>query len=135
MADKMSFELVSPERKVATGEADMVVIPGMDGDLGAMADHAPFLTTLRPGIVKVTNGSETKEYFVLGGFVEISGNTVSVLAEQASERHEVSRETLDQQLASARAELDALDAEDHMSQRSASQRVSDLISVTAHMFD
>lgn len=133
MADKMSFELVSPERKLATGEADLVVIPGMDGDLGAMADHAPTLTTLRPGIVAVTNGSETKEYFVLGGFVEISGNTISVLAEEATEKHEMTRESLDKRIEHARAELDELDAEDHHGQRTANQRLSDLISAAGHL--
>ena len=68
MADKMSFTLVSPERQLASGEADMVVIPGMEGDLGAMPGHAPFLTTLRPGLVTVTDGGSVTEYFVTGGF-------------------------------------------------------------------
>ncbi len=134
MADRMSFELVSPERKLATGEADLVVIPGMDGDLGAMADHAPFLTTLRPGIVSVTDGSKTTDYFVLGGFVEISNNTVSVLAEEATERQDVSREDLEALIEGARADLSALDANDHDAQRTANQRVSDLQSAMGQMF-
>ena len=124
----MSFTLVSPERKLAEGEADMVVIPGMEGDLGALPGHAPFLTTLRPGVVTVTDGSETHEYFVHGGFAEITPEGgVSILAEEALEKKDVTREHLDERIAKARADLDALDAEDHHGVRSASQRLNDLL--------
>jgi F-type H+-transporting ATPase subunit epsilon len=87
MADTLNFELVSPERKLASVEAEMVTIPGMMGDLTAMANHAPFLTNMRPGFVVVRNGSSEDGYFVTGGFAEISSNTISVLAEDAGRRH------------------------------------------------
>ncbi len=102
MADAITFELVSPEKKLASAEARMVVIPGMEGDLGAMPDHAPFLTTLRPGVVKVeTTGGQTEEYVVTGGFAEISENTASVLAEEALVRSALTREYLDAKIAEA----------------------------------
>ena len=71
MADALTFELVSPERKLASAEADAVTIPGMDGDLTAMADHAPFLTTLRPGMLVVRKGAEETRFAVTGGFADI----------------------------------------------------------------
>ena len=91
MADTLKFELVSPERKLASVEAEAVTIPGMLGDLTAMHNHAPFLTNLRPGYVVVRNGTSEDGYFVTGGFAEISKNAVSVLAEEAVERSAVNR--------------------------------------------
>ena len=101
MADTLQFELVSPERMLASTEAEAVTIPGQLGDLTAMADHAPFLTTLRPGYVSIT-GAEAARYFVTGGFAEISDNTVSVLAEEAVTAEEVSAAWLDERIEVAR---------------------------------
>lgn len=134
MADKLNFELVSPERRLAAGEADMVVIPGMEGDIGALPGHAPFLTTLRPGIIAVTGGDAAGEYFVTGGFAEISGEGVVILAEETLLRGDLDREFIDARIASARAELEEIDTDDHHQQRSASQRVNDLLTVLEQMF-
>lgn len=79
----MQFDLVSPERKLASLEASEVEIPGADGDFTAMPDHSPLLTTLRPGVLKVKAGSDVTEYVVTGGFVEVSATATSVLAEMA----------------------------------------------------
>ncbi len=83
MADTLQFDLVSPERKLASVAATAVTIPGMGGDLTAMPNHAPFLTTLRPGVVKVVSAGQTAEYVVTGGFAEISPTAATVLAESA----------------------------------------------------
>lgn len=107
MADMMQFDLVSPERKLASVEAVSVLIPGMDGDMTAMPSHAAFLTTLRPGIVIVDNGSEAAEYFVTGGFAEMSEAGVSVLAEQAMPKSEVTSDVLATVLAAAEASLES----------------------------
>jgi F-type H+-transporting ATPase subunit epsilon len=98
MADTLNFELVSPERKLASVEAEAVTIPGMEGDLTAMANHAPFLTNMRPGYVVVRNGSSEDGYFVTGGFAEISDNTVSVLAEEAIEKATVNRAFIEEKI-------------------------------------
>ncbi len=98
MAETLKFELVSPERKLASAEAEAVTIPGMMGDLTAMHNHAPFLTNMRPGYVVVRNGSSEDGYFVTGGFAEISENTVSVLAEEAVERETVNRAFIDDKI-------------------------------------
>lgn len=95
MADKLDFELVSPERRLTSGDAEQVTLPGMDGDLTALPGHAPFLTTLRPGLVVVTDAGKVDEYFVTGGFAEISGAGVSVLAEEAISRGDLSRDWID----------------------------------------
>jgi F-type H+-transporting ATPase subunit epsilon len=101
MADTMQFDLVSPERLLASVTADAVEIPGSEGDFTAMPDHAPFLTTLRPGLLKVKAGSDVSEYVVTGGFVEVSGTATSVLAEHAVPKGEMTRELFDAMLAEA----------------------------------
>lgn len=103
MADMMQFDLVSPERKLASFEALEIEIPGAEGDFTAMADHAAMMTTLRPGILKVKGATETTEYVVSGGFVEISATATSVLAEKALPRADVTREIIDGLIAEAEA--------------------------------
>ena len=83
MADTMQFDLVSPERLLASVEATEVKIPGAMGDLTAMPMHAPLITTLRPGILKVETEKGTEEFVVTGGFAEIGAGGVTVLAEKA----------------------------------------------------
>lgn len=83
MADTMQFDLVTPERKLASGPVREVRIPGADGDLTAMPDHAPTITTLRPGVLTVVGAEGTQSYAVTGGFAEISAQGVTVLAERA----------------------------------------------------
>lgn len=126
MADKMRFELVSPERMLDSSEAEMITVPGMLGDLTAMADHAPFLTTLRPGYVVVRDGASERRFMVTGGFAEISENTVSVLAELGVEESEVTAEWLDAQIADAEKAVEEA-GEDRV--QAARQRLSDFVSL------
>ena len=130
MADTMTFDLVSPERKLASVEATSVNIPGMEGDLTAMPNHAAFLTTLRPGIVKVNNGNDVTEYVVTGGFAEISAEGTSVLAEQAMPKSEATAEVVGSVLAAAEAALETA-AED--SKTAAAQRVNDMKTLMAQL--
>ena len=104
MADTMQFDLVSPERRVASLDVTSVQIPGADGDMTAMPGHAPLITTLRPGILSVVSTGGTQEYVVTGGFAEI-GENLSVLAERALPREEMTQETFDAFLEEARAAL------------------------------
>jgi len=105
MADMMQFELVSPERMLASLQVSEVEIPGAEGDFTAMADHAALVTTMRPGILKAKAAGETTEFVVTGGFVEVSENGTSVLAEHAVPRGEMTREAADALLAEAEAAL------------------------------
>lgn len=103
MADTMQFDLVSPERKLASLAAREVQIPGAEGDLTAMPDHAPMITTLRPGIVRVAGPDGDAAYIVTGGFAEITASAASVLAERAMPVAEVTGETIDALVAEAQA--------------------------------
>lgn len=94
MADTMQFDLVSPERRLASLEAKAVQIPGADGDLTAMPDHAPTITTLRPGLLTVETGSGSESYLVTGGFAEITAEGTTVLAEAAMAKDEVTSDYL-----------------------------------------
>ncbi len=107
MADTMQFELVSPERSLASVEATQVRIPGAEGDLTAMADHAPVITTLRPGVLTVVSAAGEDSYFVTGGFAEISASGTSVLAERAYARADLNQEVLDALMQDATEARDA----------------------------
>ncbi|KQI69087.1 ATP synthase F0F1 subunit epsilon [Loktanella sp. 3ANDIMAR09] len=105
MADNLQFDLVSPERRLASVEATEVRIPGADGDLTAMANHAPTITTLRPGIMTVVHSGGSDEYVVVGGFAEITATSVSVLAESALPRAEMTQEVFNKMMEDAHAEM------------------------------
>jgi len=107
MAGTMQFDLVSPERRLASVEATEVQIPGADGDMTAMADHAPTITTLRPGILTVVSASGSQRYLVTGGFAEINPGATSVLAENALAVEDVTQEAFDGFVAAAVAARDA----------------------------
>jgi F-type H+-transporting ATPase subunit epsilon len=101
MAGTLQFDLVSPERRLASVVATEVNIPGADGDLTAMEGHAPTITTLRPGVLKVASTSGVKSFVVTGGFAEISATSVSVLAERAVPVEELNAALMDQLIADA----------------------------------
>lgn len=126
MADMMQFDLVSPERSLASTQASEVQIPGAEGDFTAMPDHAPVITTLRPGVLRVVTGSGTDEFFVTGGFAEVTAEGASVLAERAYLKSDVTRDMLDQMIADANAakESAASDAVD-----AATKFAADLVAV------
>lgn len=104
----MQFDLVSPERMLASFAASEVQIPGAEGDMTAMPDHMPVITTLRPGIVRAQGADGAQEFVVSGGFAEITAGSMSVLAEQAVPRSEVTAEFMD---AIVRAGSEATSAE------------------------
>ena len=92
MAEAFKFDLVSPEHRLASLDATEVQIPGAGGDMTAMANHEPTITTLRPGLLQVIHVGGQDDYIVLGGFAEISADKVTVLAERALPRAEVTKE-------------------------------------------
>lgn len=102
MADTMQFDLVSPERRIASAQVGEVMIPGAEGDITAMPGHAAVIMTLRPGILRAGSGAEAAEYVVTNGFVEVNPTSVSVLAEQAFDRKSVTRAEIEPILEAAR---------------------------------
>ena len=103
----MRFELVSPERRLASQDATAVRIPGADGDMTAMEGHSPVITTLRPGILTVEGEGGSKRFAVTGGFAEIGPEGTTVLAERALPAEEVGQETYDDWVADARRSHEA----------------------------
>lgn len=101
MAGTLQFDLVSPERRLASLAVTEVQIPGAEGDLTAMEGHVPVLVGLRPGILRASGAEGAKAYVVTGGFAEINANGVSVLAEQAIPVEEATPAVMDKLLADA----------------------------------
>jgi F-type H+-transporting ATPase subunit epsilon len=86
MAGKLHFSLVSPERELFAGDVDQVDAPGAEGDFGVLAGHAPFMTTLKEGLVRVYEGGRVVRSFeVRGGFADVTPEGLTVLAEHAVE--------------------------------------------------
>lgn len=110
---EFQFDLVSPERRLASLDASEVQLPGADGEMTAMADHAPTITTLRPGILSVVHSGGTEEYFVTGGFAEIGAGGVSVLAEKAMPKGDVTKADMDDLIAKAEQAHEAAVAAGH----------------------
>ncbi|HEU0151339.1 MAG TPA: F0F1 ATP synthase subunit epsilon [Bradyrhizobium sp.] len=99
------FDLVSPEKIAFSGEVDQVDVPGLEGDFGVLAGHAPFVAALRPGILTVTVGSTHQKIIVLGGLAEISEKGLTVLAEVATSMAELDRNAFSEQIAGMEAKL------------------------------
>jgi len=92
---KVSFRLVMPEREVLATEADMVVVPGSEGDFGVLPGHAPLISTVRPGVLEVLQGNKVEQRFiVVGGFAEVTPERCTVLADEAMPFDEVTPEQL-----------------------------------------
>ena len=103
MADTMRFDLVSPERRVASLEAAQVAIPGAAGDFAVGPGHEPVITTLRPGILRVEGEGGPHEFAVTGGFAEIGADGVTVLAERSMAASDLTQEAFDAYVAEAEA--------------------------------
>lgn len=97
-----NFELVSPERVLFSGDVNSVVVPAAEGEITVLANHAPFMSAVRPGVVTVDGG---KRLFVRGGFVDVNASGLTLLAEQAVAVDEIDREKLSLDLKVAEDEL------------------------------
>lgn len=126
MAATLQFDLVSPERRLASVAATEVQIPGTDGDLTAMAGHAATITTLRPGLLKALSAEGAKSYVVTGGFAEITAEGVSVLAERAVPVEEATPALFDSLIAEVRDQAAMLSDKD-----AAEKMVNDILSIKA----
>ena len=106
---KVSFRLVMPEREILATEADMVVVPGSEGDFGVLPGHAPLISTVRPGVLEVYQGSKVdKRFIVVGGFAEVTPAGCTVLADEALPLEQVTADSLAQR--ERDAERDIADA-------------------------
>ena len=104
MADKLSFDLVSPERLLLSEQVEMVTVPGREGDFGVLAGHAPLISSLRPGVIDI-KGDAGARYFVLGGFAEVTPQKLTVLAEDVRPLAQVDAAALDQCIKNAEEDI------------------------------
>jgi F-type H+-transporting ATPase subunit epsilon len=99
MADKVEFELVSPERLLLSRAVEMVVVPGAEGDFGVLPGHAPLISTVRPGVIEVyDDGKVSDRIFVAGGFAGVNAVRCTVLAEVAMPVGDIDRGRVEQEL-------------------------------------
>ena len=125
MAEAFKFELVSPERLLVSEDVESVVIPGAEGEMTVMANHAPFMTTIRPGVVTVkSEDGSVSRFVVFGGFADILPAGCTLLAESAYPVAEFNRDALNRRVELAKADL-ANAASDEGKSRAA-QLVADL---------
>jgi F-type H+-transporting ATPase subunit epsilon len=120
---KVSFRLVMPEREVVATEADMVVVPGTEGDFGVLPGHAPLISTVRPGVLEVYQGGKVEQRFMLvGGVAEVTPERCTVLADEAVPFEEVTVQQLAER--ERAAERDLAEAETDMEKASAEKAVA-----------
>lgn len=129
MAQKIAFDLVSPERLLLSVMADMVTVPGAEGYMGIMAGHSPLVSTLRAGMIDVQTDGKDDRYFIRGGFAEIGPTKITVLAEEAIPMTELDLAVLDQRIADAQE--DEIAAKTDLDRQVAGQLVDDLKLVRA----
>ena len=134
MADTLHFDLVSPERRVASMDASLVAIPGAAGDLAVGPGHEPTITTLRPGILRVEGEGRTEEFAVTGGFAEISAEGVTVLAERSMAASDLTQEAFDAYVEEAETNArTARDSGEHGVADDAAKLVSDMVAMGGHV--
>ena len=105
MDKKLSIEMTTPERVVLQEEAEFVVLPAFEGEMGVLPDHAPFLVQLQPGEVRVTRGGEVHRFAVSGGVAQVKDNKIGIFAETAELGDQIDAERAHQALEKAKAEL------------------------------
>jgi F-type H+-transporting ATPase subunit epsilon len=122
---ELRFELVAPERLLYSGDVAQVIVPGSEGEFTVLPQHAPVLSTLKPGVLTVTGlDGEALKIFVRGGFAEVNPAGLTVLAEEAIPLAELSPDQLDQQLRNA--EEDVADAKDEHARLKAQEALDHL---------
>jgi len=111
MSEKFIFEFVSPENLILSKEVQEVIVPGSEGAFTVLYGHAPVISSLKPGILTIIEDEnvDSVDYFVLGGFADVSSKGLTILAENAILRDELSTEFLDAMIKNSEAEIVASD--------------------------
>jgi F-type H+-transporting ATPase subunit epsilon len=114
MSDAFNFELVSPERLLVSEKVSEVVIPATLGEMTVLANHAPTMTTIKPGVVSVKLASgQVNKYVVFGGFADILPTSCTLLAESAVPATELTRDTLEKRIAATQAAISGASGDEH----------------------
>ena len=109
MSDQFNYKLVTPEKIYLEGDAQMVVLPGAEGDLGVLPNHSNIITSLRPGIIKVTNSDQTQSLFVEEGFIKFSNNELLVIAVGLDEEAVLNNDFINDKIENYSSAIDAAD--------------------------
>ena len=126
MADKVQFELVSPERLLVSRAVDMVVIPGGEGDFGVLPGHAPLISTIRPGVIAIhDDGKIAERLFVAGGFAEVTPDRCAVLAEEATPVDKLDRAAIETELRDIKDDMAAAKDDAPRAALESRQRIAD----------
>jgi F-type H+-transporting ATPase subunit epsilon len=123
------FELVSPERLLFAGEVTQVDVPGEEGEFGVLAGHAPYIATLKPGLLTIHGDGAPQRIVVRGGFAEVSPTGLTVLAEQATLAAEIDPAAIAQSIKDA--EEDVADADNDAARDKARERLEQLNTLKA----
>lgn len=107
------FELVSPEKLLFSGAVESVTASGIEGDFTVMKDHAPFMTTLRPGWVRIRGGGKDADLYVRGGFADVSPSGFTILADYAVPQAEVTGAILDRDISVAEKAVESALGDEH----------------------
>ena len=129
MADTLHFSLVSPERELFSGEVAQVDAPGTEGEFGVLPKHAPFMTTLKPGVVRIYAEGQITPVFVRGGFADVTPQGLTILAEEAVRLEDVDVAELDAELVKVKS--DANDPGDETRRKRAAERLEYLEALKA----
>ena len=105
MSQKLTLTVVTPEKQLVSEEVDQVNAPGSEGDFGVLYDHAPILTNLRSGQLSYENDGETTALVISGGYLEVTDNRVTILAESGEFLHEIDRERAERARSQAEEKL------------------------------
>jgi F-type H+-transporting ATPase subunit epsilon len=129
MADTLHFSLVSPERELFSGDVKQVDAPGVEGEFGVLPKHAPFMTVLKPGVVRIHEDQGITPVFVRGGFADVTPAGLTILAEEAVRLSDVNAADIDAQIMRVRS--DANDPGDETRRKRASERLAYLEALRA----
>lgn len=125
MMDSFQFELVSPEKLLFSGAVTSVIVPGSEGDFEVLAHHMPVMSTLRPGVLHIReDAGSSRRIFVRGGFAEVSGQGLTILAEQILPMEDLTADQLEAEIALAEAGVQS--AAGDLARADAAQRVGQL---------
>ena len=134
MAEKITLEMVLPDRLLMSAEVDGVVVPGSEGDFTVLPGHAPVITTLKPSIVEIlgAEGAESIKVYVRGGFADVAADRLTLLAEEAIMLADLDRADLQQRIQNASEDIEDAKSDDD---RARAQEVYDQLSELLRSLD
>ena len=128
-AGKLHFSLVSPERELYSGHVDQVVVPGVDGQFGVLSQHSAVMTVIKPGAIRILDGTSERRIYVGGGFADVTAQGLTILAEDAVDLSTLDKVAFDKDLQNARE--DARDAKEIAAKAAAEKRLARLEAIAA----